>query len=168
MDRIEMIEELRKNADITYETASEILEGTGGDLEAAKTALKKEGLYRKEETAMMTANDYTKKNENTDSTSANGFKKAVRNAAHWTGDKFRRGMHNDFVVESKNGGKFAIPVTLAVILTIIGIEIVPIILIIAFFCGCRFSFSGPDLGSSKINEEMANIRYSCSSEKTEN
>lgn len=46
MDRIEMIEELRKNADITYETASEILEGTGGDLEAAKTALQQTDLRR--------------------------------------------------------------------------------------------------------------------------
>ena len=74
--------------------------------------------------------------------------------------EIKRGMRNDFVVTSKSGKKFSLPVTLAVIFTIAGIEIVPLALIIAFFCGCRFSFNGPDLGTSKINDEMSNIRYS--------
>ena len=157
MDNIEMIEELRKNADINYKTASEILAGVNWDMEAAKTALKKEGIYKEEETAMMTTNNYTK---NTEGNSSKEFKESVRNGRSWLSDKIKRGMRNDFVVTSKSGKKFSLPVTLAVIFTIAGIEVVPLALIIAFFCGCRFSFSGPDLGTSKINEEMSNIRYS--------
>ena len=42
MDNIEMIEELRKNADINFKTASEILTGVNWDMDAAKTALKME------------------------------------------------------------------------------------------------------------------------------
>jgi len=157
MDNIEMIEELRKNADINYKTASEILAGVNWDMEAARTALKKEGIYKEEETAMMTTNNYTK---NTEGNSSKEFKESVRNGRSWLSDKIKRGMRNDFVVTSKSGKKFSLPVTLAVIFTIAGIEVVPLALIIAFFCGCRFSFSGPDLGTSKINEEMSNIRYS--------
>lgn len=157
MDNMQKIELIRTKADITYKTACEILEGVNWDVDAAETALKKEGIYR-EETTAMTTTDFNK--ETNERNNAEGFKGAVKKAFHWTGDKFRRGMHNDFIITSKSGKSFSLPVTLAVIFTIAGIEIIPLALIIAFFCGCRFSFSGPDLGSSKINEEMSNIRYS--------
>lgn len=157
MDNIEMIEELRKNADIDYRTASEILTGVNWNMDAAKNALKKEGIYKEEETAMIKTDKYTK---NTECTSVKEFKSTAGSAGRWLGDKIRRGMHNDFVITSKSGRIFSMPVTLAVILAIAGIEFVPLALIIAFFCGCRFSFNGPDLGTSKINDEMSKIRYS--------
>ena len=164
MDNTEMIEELRKNADITYKTASEILAGVKWDMDAAKTALKKEGIYKEEETAMITTDNYTK---NTAGTSEKNFKSSAKSAGRWLRDKIGRGMHNDFVITSKNGRRFSLPVTITVILTIAGIEIVPLALIIAFFCGCRFSFNGPDLGTSKINDEMSNIRFSYSGNNAE-
>lgn len=158
MTDIEMIEELRKNADISYQTASEVLEGVNWNIDAARTALKKEGLYRKEETYMMTTENFTKNSDNT-GRKTEKVSRFFSNAVHWAGDKLRRGMHNDFVIESKSGRRFSVPVTIAVILLITCIEIVPLVLLAAFFCGCRFSFSGSDLGTEKINQEMANIHY---------
>ena len=153
MENIEMIEELRKNADISYKTASEVLEGTGWNLDEAKDALKKEGIYREETLAMTTTNTngYTKES----------FKSALKKFADWSKDKITRGLRNDFCVETKGGKRFTMPVTIMVILSILLIEFVPILFIIGFFMGCRFSFEGPDLSGTKFSEEVSKIRFDC-------
>ena len=154
MDNIEMIEKLREKADISYRTANEILEGVNWDMDAAETALIKEGLIR-EETAMMTT-----KNTNTENRTAGGsFRDALRKGIRWFGDIVRRGMNNNFCIDLNSGRHFEIPVTIMVLLTIAGMTIIPLLLIIAFFTGCRFNFSGPDLGKERINDEMAKIRF---------
>ena len=68
-------------------------------------------------------------------------------------------MNNNFCIDLNSGRHFEIPVTIMVLLTIAGMTIIPLLLIIAFFTGCRFSFSGPDLGKERINDEMAKIRF---------
>jgi hypothetical protein len=161
MENYEMIEELRKNADISYQTASEVLEGTDWNLDAAKSALKKEGIYREETLAMTTTNnnDYTK--TNTNGCTKESVKSALRKFADWSKDKIVKGLRNDFCVETKGGKKFTMPVTVMVFLSILLIEIVPILLIIGFFMGCRFSFEGPELSGTKFNEEVSKIRFDC-------
>ena len=163
MENYEMIEELRKNADISYKTASEVLEGTGWNLDEAKDALKKEGIYREETLAMTTTNnnDYTK--TNTNGYTKESFKSALKKFADWSKDKITRGLRNDFCVETKGGKRFTMPVTIMVILSILLIEFVPILFIIGFFMGCRFNFEGPDLSGTKFSEEVSKIRFDCES-----
>ena len=55
------------------------------------------------------------------------------------------------------------PVTIMVILSILLIEFVPILFIIGFFMGCRFTFEGPDLSGTKFSEEVSKIRFDCES-----
>ena len=159
MENIEMIEKLRKNADISYKAAYEVLEGTNWDMDSAKTALKKEGIYREETLAMTTTNnnDYTK--TNTNESTKESVKSALRKFADWSKDKITRGLRNDFCVETKGGKRFTMPVTVMVILSILLIEFVPILFIIGFFMGCRFSFEGPDLSGTKFSEEVSKIRF---------
>ena len=163
MENVEMIEELRKNADISYQTASEVLEGTDWNLDAAKSALKKEGIYREETLAMTTTNnnDYTK--TNTNGSTKESVKSTLRKFADWSKDKITRGLRNDFCVETKGGKRFTMPVTIMVILSILLIEFVPILFIIGFFMGCRFTFEGPDLSGTKFSEEVSKIRFDCES-----
>ena len=51
MDRLEMIEELRKRADIGYEEARDILEQAGGNLLEAVVLLEQQGKIRQQEPA---------------------------------------------------------------------------------------------------------------------
>ena len=157
MENIEMIEELRKNADISYKTASEVLEGTGWNLDEAKDALKKEGKFPC--IIHWNMNDYTK--TNTNGYTKESFKSALKKFADWSKDKITRGLRNDFCVETKGGKRFTMPVTIMVILSILLIEFVPILFIIGFFMGCRFSFEGPDLSGTKFSEEVSKIRFDC-------
>lgn len=156
MDNITMIEKLREKSDISYKTANEILEGVGWDVNAAEEALRKEGLIREETAMITTEKTYSSENSRKETGS---FKAAVKKAARWFGNILSKGMDNSFCIDTQSGKHFAVPVTIMAVLLIAGVTFVPILLLIAFFCGCRFSFSGPDLGKEKINDEMSKIRF---------
>lgn len=172
MEQIEMIEKLREKADVTYDEAKVILEGTNWNLLDALVALEKEGKI-KEEKKM----SYTTKQDNTNNyydstTSPEGetigevFKKAI----NWCGKMIVKGMDNKFLIQSKKGRQFEIPVTLLIIFMIPAFWLIIAGLIVAFFTGCKFRFTGPDLGTDKVNGVMDKIEFthSCSCKENQN
>lgn len=166
MEQVEMIEKLREKADVTYDEAKVILEGTNWNLLDALVALEKEGKLKEAQHM-----SYTTKQENTnnyyDTTPPAGetvgevFKKVI----NWCGKMILKGMDNKFLIQSKRGRHFEIPVTLLVIFMIPAFWLIIAGLIIAFFTGCKFRFTGPDLGTDKVNNVMDKIEFthSCNS-----
>lgn len=155
MDINEKVDYLRRHADISYDTAYEILEGTDWDISTAEEALKKEGLY-KEETAVMTTNDYSK-GEDKSMDLKDGFKKVCK----WVGNIISKGMDNDFCVYTKKGKCLALPLTIMAILALISFPVSMIVLLVAFFAGCRFGLRGPETDYSKANEVISKVRFEC-------
>lgn len=171
MEQIDMIEKLREKADLTYDEAKEVLEACGWNLLDALVALEKEGKLK--ETKSM---DYTTKhehyNEFNNGTTANGknspsFGETVKKIAVWIKDIILKGMKNNFMIIAGDGKSFEMPVTILVLLLIPAFWLIIIGLIISFFCGCSFRFSGPDLGTDKVNSVMENIKFTSSGQKKE-
>jgi len=168
MEQIDMIEKLREKADLTYDEAKGVLEACGWNLLDALVALEKEGKLK--ETKSMdytTKHDYYNEYENAGTVNKNQgtFKETVKKAALWVKKILVKGMNNNFVVIRESGKYFEIPVTVLAILMIPAFWAVTIALIIAFFCGCRFRFTGPDLGTDKVNSVMDNIKFTTSESK---
>ena len=155
MDKNEKVDYLRRHADISYNTATEILEGADWDISKAEEALKKEGLYR-EETTAMTTTDYTKK-ENKSIDLKTGFKKVC----DWFGNLIGKGMNNDFCIYTQKGKCIALPITILALFAIIAFPVVMIVLLITFFTGCRFGLRGPETDYSKANDIISKVRFEC-------
>ena len=165
MDNIEKAEKLKRRANISYEDAKEILEQCDWDLLDAVIELEARGKIKSENSGSYTAPSNThqevpKNPKQVAETYQNYDKNKKKERSFfkiiWDGIVFllKKGCENTFIV-SKNGRNIMdIPVILLVILMVISLCTVLIIMLIALFCGYRYSFSGPDLGNDKVNSVM--------------
>ncbi|MBE6843352.1 MAG: DUF4342 domain-containing protein [Ruminococcus sp.] len=161
MEQIEMIERLREKAELTYDEAKGILESVNWNLLDAMIALEKEGKLKERQKM-----SYSTKQENLDCyglENVNGKKESVgdilKRAVHWCGEVLLKGLNNKLCVERKGSKIIEIPVTIAVLLMIPAFYVIIIALLVAFFAGCKFSFSGPDLGTDKINDVLGRVEF---------
>ncbi len=161
MEQVEMIERLREKADVTYDEARVILETTNWNMLDAIVALEKEGKIK--EVQQM---NYTTKQDNLNkyydlATTPSGqtIGQVCKKALNWCGKIIRKGMDNRFLIQSPKGRCFEIPVTLLAIFMIPAFWLIIVGLIAAFFAGCKFRFTGPDLGTDKVNNVMDKIEF---------
>lgn len=167
MENVEMIEKLMEKADVTYEEAKGVLESVNWNLLDALIALEKEGKIKTQQTsAYSTKQDITEDIENIRNTEEpETFRDVMKNVFTWIKKVASRGMDNRFCVHRKDGSELiGLPVTVLAVILIIAmfsgaIFAVIVSLVVLFFCGCTFSFDGPDLGTEKINSNMAKIKY---------
>lgn len=155
MDSYEKVDYLRSRADISDDTAYEILEGTNWNVSLAEEALKKEGLYR-EETTTMDTKDYTKREDK-----SVDIRTGLKEAGKWLWNLICKGMENDFCVYTKKGRCMALPLTVLAILALAALPFVMVCLIILFFSGCRFGLRGPETDYSKANDILSKVRFEC-------
>ena len=67
----------------------------------------------------------------------------------------RRGNRNHLIMQDKQGKQaISLPVTIFVVLLIAAFWVVLPLMVVALFFGCRFSFSGPELGREDLNSAM--------------
>ena len=69
----------------------------------------------------------------------------------------------------QRGGEalLTVPVTALVLLLLLAFWVVLPLMIVALFCGCRFYFTGPDLGREDINDAMGKATEAADSLKKE-
>lgn len=151
MTNFEMVETLREKANISYEEAKQALERSNWDLLDAMLLLEKEGKVN------AGGGSYTTRPAEEKET-----KKSARNngqgAFHWLGQTFcklvRMGNVNFFVVSRSGKELFSLPVTVFVVLMILGFWFLVAALVIGLFCGLRYAFRGPNLGRDSINNAI--------------
>ena len=169
MTHIEMVEKLRERADVNYADAKDALERSGWDLLDAMILLERDGKVRSEETAISykpsKQGGYSTKGAENDCCGDNGqnkkepgagakFSDFMNKMLKWLGKIIGKGNENSFVIE-KNGAKvITFPVTVLVILLVIGFYVAVPLIIIGLFFGFRYSFMGSDLGRDNINNVM--------------
>lgn len=165
MDNLEKVEKLRKKADISYEEAKEVLEECGWDLLDAVIELEARGKIKADSSDSYTTESGRKQeapkspqqvaesyqNYDNHKKSEKGFFKTI-----WDGILLllKKGCENTFIVTKDGRRIMDIPVLLLIVLMIISLCAVLVIMLIALFCGYRYSFAGPDLGREKVNEVM--------------
>ena len=132
--KLEQIEALRERAHVTYEEAKDALEKSNGDIVEALIYLEKNNKI-KEEKANSTCSSL------------------------W--DKFmaliRKGNRTKFIIKKRENILLSIPVTLAIISTIIAPYFVVIALIIALATGHRIKFQGMNGEGMEINNTLDKV-----------
>ena len=152
MDHFEMVEKLRQRANVTYEEAKNALEACNWDILDALVLLENEGRVQAE--GKEPQNDYSTKSADDGAKSSAEKEPDLRSTGRKIRDAvvrlIRAGNRNFFTITRKSEEIVTVPVTVLVLLLICIWPATAIALIVALFFGCRYSFSGPDIGK-KLN-----------------
>ena len=170
---MDKVEKLRAKTGISYEEAKAILTETDGDILDAFILLEQRGKVAPEqETAKANTSQYQSEYteaEYTTAESASSYQKKVRSEDSvsfgelvgrffkWCGRIINRGNQNSLHVSRGDEEILSTPVTILVILLLLAFWIVFPLLIIGLFCGFRYHFTGPDLGTDRVNRTMNTV-----------
>lgn len=146
MDRFDSVEKLREKAQVSYQEAREALEKSDWDLTEAMILLEREGRLEGA-AAKVKPQDGAKKNVE---------KKPVRKHTESLGNLFevladfisklaQKGNRNHLEVVRDKELMFKVPLTVLVLLMIIGFWVLVPTMLIAWFAGIRYRFTGKDI-----------------------
>ena len=165
---MEQVERLREKSGATYEICRDALERTGGNLLDAIILLEREG-HSRTAGATFTTRPGEKAAEAArlvlspeSAQSGRGRKRSDwRDGAAevWEAAKnlLRHSTVNQFEVWRRGEMMTSMPVLILVLLFILVFWITVPLLIIGLFLGCRYRFSGPELGRESVNEVMDGV-----------
>jgi hypothetical protein len=127
---VELIDELRKRAKVSYEDAKEALEKNNGDLVEALIYLEKQNKVKTE--------------------CGNSFISSVKKI-------IKKGNRIKFIIKKQESTILSLPLTAAVIITIVAPYVTVIGLIVAIFTGHRIRFQGENGEDMKINKTVDKV-----------
>ncbi len=185
-ENLELVEKLVEKTGISYTEAKAALEKADWDILEALINLEAEGktigakAYStrsesepKKESESEKAEWQEKKEKR--SKQNEEFKKNTISVFEWLGRVFDKGNTNNLELYKSGERKIGMPVTVFIILLIVGFWVVIPLMLVSLFFGCRYRFSGPDLGKDKINNAMGkatdyadNIKQEWKSKDSEN
>lgn len=158
MEQMEKVESLREKTGCTYTEAKTALEENGGDLLDALCWLESHGKTQLTGASGSTENREPPKAEpeqNETKTGPSPFARGCRELRDGLLELIRKGNRNELVMTNRAGKReLGVPVTLFVVLLLAAFWVVVPLMVIAMFCGNRFSFHGPELGKDEINDAM--------------
>ncbi|MCM0650028.1 DUF4342 domain-containing protein [Clostridium swellfunianum] len=132
--RMENIDELRRRTNVSYEAAKEALEKCNDDLLEAIIYLEKNNMVKSNAVCDNKESLWDK------------FKKLVK-----------KGNNTRFIISKRGANILSIPVTLAVIITIIAPYVTCLALLVALVTGHRVRFEGKDMELDKVNQMMDKV-----------
>jgi len=166
MATLELVEKLRKHANVSYDDAREALDACGDDILDAIIYLERKGKIS------------TAKSAGTYTTEKQGAKKPppkppkqddyeprgetpgqlLGRFVRWLGKVIQAGNRNVFVIEWNGKGDIStIPITLLVILLIVALPLSMTLLVIGLLFGYRYRFQGRDINGSSVNDVMDGV-----------
>ena len=165
---LELVEKLVEKTGVSYGEAKAMLEQTDWDILEAIIRLEAAGRVRGPETAQYSTSGNSgtyqqnqSQNQNQQSkqckdkaNTGENFKKSAKSFGDWLKDVFDKGNHNSLQVFRRDDKIVDLPVTAFVILLIFCFWVVIPIMVVGLFLGCRYSFSGNELGKPSVNNAM--------------
>lgn len=169
---MELVEKLVEKTGVSYGEAKAMLEKTDWDILEAIIRLENEGRVQGAKTAQYSTNNETNEpnKEQSDSSTndrrhqrrqnrencetGENFKKSAKSFGDFLKDVFDKGNHNCLLVHRKNDKIIELPVTAFVILLVFCFWVVIPLMVVGLFLGCRYSFSGNELGRDSVNNAM--------------
>lgn len=131
--KMELIDELRKRANVSYEDAKEALENSNEDILEALVYLEKQNKIKAEQKPERCG-------------LWNKFKALIK-----------KGNASRFIIKKRDNILLSMPVTLAIIIAILANHLALIALIIALIFGYRIKFEGPKGDNLEINRVMDKV-----------
>jgi len=169
MVTLEQVEKLREYANVSYEEAKKALEKNEGDILQALIDLEQEGKTKSPKDGgkyIYSAADYEdsektegseKKKSKAKGEEPSAFRDNMNRFFKWLGEIIHKGNINLLVIQKHGENVIKLPVTVVVVLLIVGFWCIIPLLIVGLFFNFRYSFEGPDLGSDKVNRVMDNV-----------
>ncbi len=163
MITLEQVEKLREKTNVSFEEAKVALENANGDMLDAMIYLEKQGKLTTppQGGTYNTAADTQPKNDTTSTSAPKAEKKPEETFGYhvgkffkWLGRIIHKGNINHLQMDKGDEQILSFPVTAFVLLLCFGFWVVLPLMVVALFCGCRFKFSGPNLGKDNINNVM--------------
>lgn len=154
---LEMVEQLRKRANVSYEEARAVLEETGGDLLEALILLEHRGKVRPD--GGQSARYSTRPGSEQAAPPPNQGPARPEPAAGGSGwEAFvgfvRRCVTNRFEVWRWGEPIVSIPLLIFILLVLLAFWISLPLLIVGLIMGCRYRFAGPDLDGNEVSQAV--------------
>lgn len=169
---LELVEKLVEKTGVSYSEAKATLEKTDWDILEAIIRLETEGRVQGAKTSQYSTNNETNENKQEQGDNSTNdrrhqrrqdrekcetgenFKKSAKSFGDFLKDVFDKGNHNCLLVHRKNDKLIELPVTAFVILLVFCFWVVIPLMVVGLFLGCRYSFSGNELGRDSVNNAM--------------
>lgn len=156
MKRDEMIKVLMEKANVSYEEAEEVLKECDFDLLNSIIYLERKGKIKNNgnniiEIAGESKEENTKENKENHKMKNGGIGKIIGRIFKFMRKAISKGNINYFEARKENKRPIKIPLTISAFLLIIGFWPITIILLVGLFLGYRYSITGPDINTNKVN-----------------
>ena len=152
MTHYEMAEKLSEKMGVSLEKATAALEACDWELLDAALMLEKEIGQTGQQT--WTSCDTSAEENNPGSEARERRRGVVEGLGGLLRDLFNLGNRNRFEVRKGDEVLLEVPVTVLVLLLIFAFWVCIPLLVIGLFAGCRYSFSGAELGRESVNNAM--------------
>lgn len=160
MANFENVEKLRERANVTYDEAKAALDACGDDLLEAMILLEREGKVAPPQSGGYYSTRWRSAASSGQDADSDTHRRGGRFGAvmkrlwnHFLA-LLHKGNTNSFDVSRNEQRVFTMPVTALVLLVIFCFWVTVPLLVIGLFCGCRYSFRGPQMDDARVNEIM--------------
>ena len=157
---LEMVEQLRQHAPVSYAQAKQALEHTGGNLLDAVIYLEETGAIPRAEECYTSTRPQGQSQtpprpaippaEEEQQRQPRGLRHLLRRARVWLID-------NEFEIWRREQPITSLPLLILILLLIFAYAVVIPLLVVGLFLGFRYRFSGPDLERESINSVMGSV-----------
>jgi len=158
MERDEMIKVLMEKAKVSYEEAEKVLQECDWDLLDSIIYLERQGKVENNEAntvievAVESKEENKKENEENHKKKSGGIGEIIGRVFKFMGKVISKGNENYFEVRKESKKPIKISLTISTLLLIIGFWPVAILLVVGLFLGYRYSITGPDINTNKVND----------------
>lgn len=180
---LDLVEKLVDKTGVSYTEAKTVLEKTDWDILEALIALEAEGKINRSGTAGYSTKkdsgeageqseghekrEYKEHREKKTCKTGENFKSTGKSFGETLRDIFDKGNSNSIEMYRDNERKLGMPVNVFILLLILGFWIIVPLMIVGLFCGCRYAFSGKELGKESVNNAMGKANEFADSIKSE-
>lgn len=158
MERNEMIKVLMEKANVSHEEAEEVLQKCNWDVIDSIVYLERKRKVENSETstiievAVESEEENKKENDKNYKKKCGGIGEVIGRMIKFIGKAIGKGNENYFEIRRENKKPIKISLTISAFLLIIAFWPVAILLLVGLFFGYKYSITGPDINTNKVND----------------
>ncbi len=169
MERDEMIKVLMEKAKVSQEEAEEALQKCDSDLLDSIIYLEKKGKVEDNatNTIIEVAEENKKESDENHKKKCGGIGEVIGRIFKFIGKAIGKGNENYFEIIKESKKPVKISLTISALLLIVGFWPVAILLVIGLFLGYKYSITGPDINTDKVNDILGKASESADNMKSD-
>ncbi len=169
METFELIEALRKKANVSFEDAKEAMEACDYDMLDAMVYLEKQGKVNEGSTASYTTSSGTETSQEfeqaqksyEDSCQRTTFGEVINKFGKWCGRVIQKSLEIDFCVTRNEKLLLKVPVLVLVLALLMAFWLLAILLVVGLFCDCKYFFQGMNTATINLNQICEQASETC-------